>query len=335
MDKEKFYSYLKNQNSLNREAVAFLDDTLKMYPYLYPAYVLKLKALQGESLYKEEVSKVSALSPNRYVLFFILNPPPKVELSEQNRNDIEPIEDIDIAEKNEPKDETLLVESSEAPFELENNESESTEIIETDVNEEIPEATSLRDDILLDIAEPEATIEDSEEEENFLSPQLYTLEIPKGHIEHNALESLALDIQRLGKGKKEDKLLSDQVDRPSEELFQLTDDEVVESSLTKDEPLGKDHKEKQDTLISAFIDTNPRIVPKMRPEDLPEEQEDISLDSLKEPEDAITEALAAIYIAQGLYDKAMKIYEKLSLKYPEKRAYFAGQIEKIKNQPNK
>ncbi len=44
----------------------------------------------------------------------------------------------------------------------------------------------------------------------------------------------------------------------------------------------------------------------------------------------MTETLANIYIKQKYYEKAISAYEKLSLKYPKKNAYFASQIEKIK-----
>ena len=44
----------------------------------------------------------------------------------------------------------------------------------------------------------------------------------------------------------------------------------------------------------------------------------------------ITDTLAKIYMKQGKYDKAILAYEKLSLKYPKKNSYFAGQIKKIK-----
>ena len=42
-----------------------------------------------------------------------------------------------------------------------------------------------------------------------------------------------------------------------------------------------------------------------------------------------TETLARIYVDQGYYEQAKKIYSKLLLRYPEKNAYFAALIEKL------
>ena len=48
-------------------------------------------------------------------------------------------------------------------------------------------------------------------------------------------------------------------------------------------------------------------------------------------DDIVSEEIAEIYVAQGLKMQAIEIYRKLSLLNPKKSAYFADQIEKLKN----
>lgn len=85
---------------------------------------------------------------------------------------------------------------------------------------------------------------------------------------------------------------------------------------------------KETDLIEKFIREEPRIVPAKSEFYSPG---NMARKSAQDHEDLISETLARIYAQQGRYDKAIVTYERLSLKLPEKKAYFASLIEKLKN----
>lgn len=93
---------------------------------------------------------------------------------------------------------------------------------------------------------------------------------------------------------------------------------------------GKVSKEEANSLIEDFIQKEPeRIKPEPAPFYSPV---NMAKQSVVEKEDFVTETLAKIYLKQGNFSKAIRIYETLSLKNPEKKLFFAAQIEKIKKE---
>jgi pentatricopeptide repeat protein len=55
----------------------------------------------------------------------------------------------------------------------------------------------------------------------------------------------------------------------------------------------------------------------------------MAVNSITQEEGLVSESLAEIHVKQGKYDKAIDMYRKLSLRNPQKNAYFARRIEEI------
>ena len=96
-------------------------------------------------------------------------------------------------------------------------------------------------------------------------------------------------------------------------------------------PINKSEIEKKDSLIEKFIKDSPSIT---RPK-----QEFFSPEKAMKKSEVLdfaiaTETLAKIYLKQGYPEKAIKVYEQLELKIPEKLSYFAALIDKIKEEHN-
>ena len=80
-------------------------------------------------------------------------------------------------------------------------------------------------------------------------------------------------------------------------------------------------------LIDKFILENPSI---SRPKAEFYNPISVAQNSIIDQENIVSETLAKIYEKQGYFEKAISIYEKLGLKYPEKSRYFAAQIERLR-----
>lgn len=120
----------------------------------------------------------------------------------------------------------------------------------------------------------------------------------------------------------------------SQKLF-TSDNNFVEEfwnykqSVEQQKQFYDEKKKEQATLIDKFLEETPQLhIDKQRMET--EQVADLSETNNKSSKFVVSEQLALIFARQGKKNKAISIYEKLALKYPEKSAYFAAQIENLK-----
>ena len=116
-----------------------------------------------------------------------------------------------------------------------------------------------------------------------------------------------------------------------ENIFHLQSplDDIENSSAPQTVPF--ELKRKEEEIIEKFIREEPQIHPPS-PDKL--DMENKARKSAEDPNDLVSETLATIYTEQMLFHKAIDTYQKLSLKFPEKRAYFADQISELQKKIN-
>ncbi len=101
----------------------------------------------------------------------------------------------------------------------------------------------------------------------------------------------------------------------------------VETKIT--DPEKQQKKERQKSIIDKIIDSDPKAI-RINKEQKFFTADQKAKESLLENEELVTETLAKIYALQGNINKAIRAYQILSLKYPNKSAYFASLIEDLR-----
>ena len=103
---------------------------------------------------------------------------------------------------------------------------------------------------------------------------------------------------------------------------------IAEIKNTKKKIKPSDPKQKEQLeIIEQFIRTKPSIG-KPKPEQNTEAG-DLAENSTLFTENIISETLVEILVKQGKKDKAVEVLRKLIWKYPQKKAYFAAQIQEL------
>ena len=118
--------------------------------------------------------------------------------------------------------------------------------------------------------------------------------------------------------------------------FDFNDSPVIHQafelpSVVEEPKTIENKKQKQQfDLIDRFIKNEPRIIPKEISND---HSHDLASESASDTE-FLTETLAEIYVRQKKYERAIEMFEKLSLKFPQKSVYFASRVSEIKKSIN-
>jgi hypothetical protein len=106
---------------------------------------------------------------------------------------------------------------------------------------------------------------------------------------------------------------------------------IEEIKTTKRElkPSGEKQKEQQE-IIEKFIKTQPTITNSKEKIAAAPVGDLSSIKSGEFSDNIVSETLVDLLISQGKKDKAIEVLKKLIWKFPQKKAYFAAQIEQLK-----
>jgi tetratricopeptide (TPR) repeat protein len=93
----------------------------------------------------------------------------------------------------------------------------------------------------------------------------------------------------------------------------------------------KEKEEEEDQRALKTMWQKEKLAAAMEEENdiIPEGVFEMAVNSITKEDDLASESLAEIHVKQGKYDKAIDMYRKLSLRNPQKSAYFARKIETI------
>lgn len=142
-----------------------------------------------------------------------------------------------------------------------------------------------------------------------------------------------VEMETVSAEKEEELQDSEEVITPSSELT-FSEWLSLSQASQKSNPDEKELTEKdiKFQLIDEFIEKSPKIPPVNKTEEVKPSQSPSVITT--EYSDLMTETLAQIYTEQKMYDKAIKAYKILGLKYPEKNEFFANKIQQIEEQRN-
>ena len=314
MQAKEFINYIKNPNSLEKNSVKELQKLVNDFPYFQSAHLLLSLASKkwDASVYQKSLKKTAIVVTNRSHLFNLIQ---QFEISNTVIEDFdhqklaveEVLETLDSTkELNILKATELLIENSDSEI-LETGIQQKTkpnaeDVLENEIAKQVVGAIVEKQ--MLNLSDTQLVFNQNKEPENFT-------------------DWLRL-IQKSNKQLSAENILDTNTENNTDIKTRLEKSKII----TQESALNK--KLKNLALIDKIIENSPGQI-KIKDDQKFYSPEHNAKESLLENEHLVSETLAKIYALQGSVNKAVRAYEILSLKFPQKSAYFASLIQKLKN----
>jgi len=319
-----------------------LEELIVKYPYSQPLRFALAKRNHLLSDSSDTQQTAILFAPNVNWLWDFVNRPIGQEEEELRVEEEKYISFTDVDEKENADNEEAQVDFSEIGGDGENDENvEESKVLENLIQGSVSSANFFvfesKNEVINDSALEDAITIKEEEEVNIslyndeLMPYSFRWWLHKTRLEYaETYQPFAtptfpephrrpFDPQKIGEA-----ILDQQI---KESIFHLQDPEVKLSEATKIKPVPYNPAPKKvDEVIEKFIREDPIIHPPS-PEQLNTENK--ARQSAEDNYTLVTETLANIYADQNLYLKAIEVFKKLILKFPEKKSYFASRIEEL------
>jgi len=313
----QFIELIKNPSGANPSDLMRLQDLKKQFPFFQSAHMLlSLVSKKHDSgIYQQTLRRTAISIPNRSRLHFLLNAAEPEVIKQEI-----PVQEISTETKN-------LIEAKEKTSEIDH-----LKAIELTSEKTITKEEQLNQQVEKEIEKN--IINSFVEKEVLKTPDWYKKDIKEEKKEEEKPQIKEAKVE-FSSGSFSDWLQAlKKADRVEEKLTKkITATKAEEKVVPKDQTDEK--KAKQKAIIDKIIEVNPTNI-RLDPNQRFFAADSKAKESLIESEDLVTETLAKIYALQGNISKAIRAYEILSLKFPQKSAYFATLIQNLKEtKPNK
>jgi hypothetical protein len=316
MKQSELIELIENPQKASVSDLQKIESLKNEFPFFQSAHILLtyLSKKYDSSLFQQTLRNTAITIPNRTRLYNLLH--------EQEVEEI--VVDLGEAQVEKKPEVVKVVEAAEIETKPEISEEKVAEVEEpVTANTEIEHLKAI-----------ELLTESPEKKEEELNEQIekeISKQIVSSFIEKKVLKTPELhkpEKKKLDGGSFSDWLKAlKSMDRPEETETEEKQEEVKKPVQPKPKPVQK--KEEQKSIIDKIIESNPGNI-RLNPAQKFFAPDNKAKESLFENEDLVTETLARIYALQGNTSKAIRAYEILSLRFPQKSAYFASLIENLK-----